>query len=152
VLGGSVDQSPFDPWLLDPLFEQSRIEASLLSGTIAASSNSSTLLSLVSDQGFWADLRFQPSSKNPFSAVKIGLYVDGQQYFARLTQSDLLVFSTKDSSETYVFIGSIGSLADVKGNSFSSTRLDGAEVRIEVILDAATGFVYETSLRLEARD
>ena len=147
-LGASVDQSPFDPWLLDPLFEQSRIASSLFSETIAANSNSATLVSLVSDQGFWADLRFQPSSKNPFSAVKIGLYVDGQQYFARLSQSDLLVFSTKASSETYVFIGSVGSLTDVKGNSFSNTRLDGAQVRIEVTLDTATGFVYDTSLAL----
>jgi len=73
----------------------------------------------------------------------------GQQYFARLSQSDLFVFSTKASSETYVFIGSAGLLTDVKGNSFSNTRLDGAQVRIEVTLDTATGFVYETSLGLE---
>jgi len=147
----SIDQSPFDPWLLDPLFGQQAISTSLLSGPAVVTSNSPTLLSIVSSHGIWADLQFQPSSSKPFQAVTVGIYVDGKQYFARVNQQDLIVLASDSSSETYVFVGSIGLLTDVSGTSYDNTRLDGSQVKVTITVDNQSGVVTSTSLALAGR-
>ena len=147
----SIDQSPFDPWLLDPLFGQQAISTSLLSGPAVVTSNSPTLLSIVSSHGIWADLQFQPSSSKPFQAVTVGIYVDGKQYFARVNQQDLIVLASDSSSETYVFVGSIGLLTDVSGTSYDNTRLDGGQVKVTITVDNQSGVVTSTSLALAGR-
>jgi RNA polymerase sigma-70 factor (ECF subfamily) len=147
----SIDQSPFDPWLLDPLFGQETIPTTLLTGSAVATSNSATLLSIVSNEGLWADLSFQPSSSKPFQAVTIGVHVDGTQYFARATQRDLIVLAGDANSETYLYVGAIGSLTDVSGVRYDNTRLDGGKVQIRITLDTQTGVVSSTSLALAGR-
>jgi RNA polymerase sigma-70 factor (ECF subfamily) len=148
----SIDQSPFDPWLLDPLLGQETISATLLSGPAVVTSNSSTLLSIVSNQGLWADLQFQPSSPKPFQAVTVGIYVDGKQYFARVNQQDLIVLASDANSETYVFVGSIGLLTDVSGTSYDNTRLDGGQVKVTITVNTQTGDISSTSLALAGRN
>ena len=147
----SIDQSPFDPWLLDPLFGQQTISTTLLSGPAVATSSSPTLLSIVSNQGLWADLQFQPSSSKPFQAVAVGIYVDGKQYFARANQQDLIVLASDAKTETYVFIGSIGLLTDVSGTSYDNTRLDGGQVKVTITVNTQTGDISSTSLALAGR-
>jgi RNA polymerase sigma-70 factor (ECF subfamily) len=147
----SIDLSPFDPWLLDPILSEGAIVTTLLAESAVANSSISSLLSIVSDQGIWADLRFQPSSSKPFQAVKIGLYIDGHQYFARAIQTDLLVLAVDARSETYIFVGSIKALTDVSGESYVQTRLDGGQVQIVITVDTQTGAVSNTSLSLSGR-
>jgi RNA polymerase sigma-70 factor (ECF subfamily) len=147
----SIDQSPFDPWLLDPLFGQEAISTTLLTGPAVATSNSPTSLSIVSNQGLWADLQFQPSSSKPFQAVTVGIYLDGRQYFARANQQDLIVLARDASSETYVFVGSIGLLTDVSGTSYDNTRLDGGQVKVTITVNTQTGDISTTSLALAGR-
>ena len=147
----AIDQSPFDPWLLDPLLGQETIQTALLTGSAVATSNSATLFSIVSNEGLWADLSFQPSSAKPFQAVTIGVYVDGEQYFARTNQQDLLVLAVDANSETYLYVGAIGSLRDVLGNSYDNTRLDGGRVQIRITVDTKTGLISNTSLALAGR-
>ena len=147
----SVDRSPFDPWLLDPLFDQESIATTLLTGPAITTSNSPTLLSIISDQGLWVDLNFQPSSSKPFQAVTIGIFVDGKQYFARSNQQDLIVLARDSKTETYVYLGAIGLLTDVSGTRYDNTRLDGGAVRITVAVDTKSGAVAGTSLSLSGR-
>jgi len=147
----SIDQSPFEPWLLDPLFGQEAISTTLLTGPAVATSNGPTSLSIVSNQGLWADLQFQPSSSKPFQAVTVGIYLDGSQYFARATQQDLIVLASDASSETYIFVGSIGLLTDVSGTSYDNTRLDGGQVKVTITVNTQTGDISTTSLALAGR-
>ena len=147
----SIDQSPFDPWLLDPLFGQESIETTLLTGSAVADSNGPALLSIVSNQGLWTDLNFQPSSAMPFQAVTVGLYIDGKQYFARTNQQDLIVLAGDSKTETYVYVGLIGSLTDVAGTRYDNTRLDGGKVQISITFDTQSGVVSSTRLALAGR-
>jgi RNA polymerase sigma-70 factor (ECF subfamily) len=147
----SIDQSPFDPWLLDPLFGQESIETNLLSGSAVADSNGPALLSIVSNQGLWADLQLQTSSAVPFQAVTIGLYIDGKQYFASTNQQDLIVLAEDNRTETYVYVGAIGLLTDLSGVRYDNTRLDGGKVQISVTFDTQTRVVTSTRLDLAER-
>jgi RNA polymerase sigma-70 factor (ECF subfamily) len=150
-LGSRADYTPFDPWLLDSIIEQGAISTNLLDGKVVTSSGSASLLSVISDQGLWADLQFQPAASIPFQAVTVGIYVDGKQYFARTSQRDLLVLAEDSSSETYVYVGSINLLTDASGARFDNTRLDGGQVKITITIDTQTGVVSSTSLQLAGR-
>jgi RNA polymerase sigma-70 factor (ECF subfamily) len=150
-LGSRADYTPFDPWLLDSIIEQGAISTNLLDGRVVTSSGSASLLSVISDQGLWADLQFQPAASIPFQAVTVGIYVDGKQYFARTSQRDLLVLAEDSSSETYVYVGSINLLTDASGARFDNTRLDGGQVKITITIDTQTGVVSSTSLQLAGR-
>jgi len=149
--GSTADQTPFDPWLLDSIIEQDEINASLLNGETLTSSSSSSLLSIISNQGLWADLQFQPSSSKPFRDVTVGIYVDGKQYFARASQADLLVLASDARTETYVFVGSLGTMTDTTGRIYNGTRLDGGRVEIRITVDTQSGSVTGTSLSLSGR-
>jgi len=83
--------------------------------------------------------------------VTVGIYVDGKQYFARVNQQDLIVLASDSSSETYVFVGSIGLLTDVSGTSYDNTRLDGGQVKVTITVDNQSGVVTSTSLALAGR-
>jgi len=150
-LGSRADYTPFDPWLLDSIIERGAISTNLLDGKVATSSSSASLLSIITDQGLWADLSFQPATANPFQAVTVGIYVDGEQYFAKTSQKDLLVLAEDRSYETYVYAGSIDLLTDVSGARYDNTRLDGGQVLITITIDTRTGEVSSTSLELAGR-
>ena len=146
-----VDLSPFDPWLLDPLINQGAIQTSLLSGAVNADPDMASLISIVSDQGIWADISFRPSYNNPFRSSSVGIYIDGDYFFASVNQRDLIVRSEDAKTETYVLVGSIGVLSDVFGNSFRDTRLDGSVVEISVSVDRSTGSIFGTSISLTGK-
>jgi len=146
-----IDSSPFDPWLLDPIINQGRIETSLLSGNANANPGTASLISIVSDRGIWADINFRPYSANPFTSATVGIFVDGDYFFASVKQKDLLVLAENQNTETYLLVGSIGMLSDVFGNRFRDTRLDGATVEISVSVDRSTGNVFGTSISLAGK-
>ena len=123
----------------------------MLDGKVVTSPSSASLLSVISNQGLWADLQFQPAASIPFQAVTVGIYVDGKQYFARTSQRDLLVLAEDSRTETYVYVGSIDLLTDVSGVRYDNTRLDGGQVRITITVDTQTGVVSSTSLELAGR-
>jgi RNA polymerase sigma-70 factor (ECF subfamily) len=150
-LGSRADYTPFDPWLLDSIIEQGAISTNLLGGKVVTSSGSASLLSVISEQGLWADLQFQPAASIPFQAVIVGIYVDGKQYFARTSQQDLIVLAEDSRTETYVYVGSIDLLTDVSGARYDNTRLDGGQVQITITVDTQTGVVSSTSLQLAGR-
>ena len=150
-LDSTVDLSPFDPWLLDPLVQGSSIKTRLLTGSASASADAPSLLSIVSDEGIWADVTFQPANATPFQQVRLGLQVDGEQYFANVSTADLLVLAKDSTSETYVFIGSIGALTDLNGNLYRQTRLDGGRLQISLTVNSETGEVSNTSFSLTDR-
>jgi len=110
-----------------------------------------SLLTMVSDDGVWADVTFQPASKNPFQSVVMGLLVGGEQYFATVSTSDFIVVGDDARTETYVLVGSIGELRDTSGAGYLKTRLDGASVRISLTVNVVTGGVTSTSLALQER-
>jgi RNA polymerase sigma factor (sigma-70 family) len=144
-----IDYSPFDPWLLDDLVEKNTIETTLLTGSGAVSPGAPSLLTMVSDDGVWVDVTFQPASKNPFQRIVMGLLVGGEQYFATVSTSDFIVVGDDARTETYVLVGSIGELRDTSGASYLKTRLDGASVRISLTVNVVTGGVTSTSLALQ---
>jgi RNA polymerase sigma factor (sigma-70 family) len=146
-----IDYSPFDPWLLDGLVEKNTIETTLLTGNGSVSPGAPSLLTMVSDDGVWADITFQPAAKNPFQRVVMGLLVGGEQYFANISTSDFMVLGIDASTENYVLVGSIGELRDTSGTGYLKTRLDGASVRISLTVDAVTGQVTNTSFALQER-
>jgi len=150
-LGSRADYTPFDPWLLDSIIEQGAISTNLLDGKVVTSPSSASLLSVISNQGLWADLQFQPAASIPFQAVTVGIYVDGKQYFARTSQQDLIVLAEDSRTETYVYVGSIDLLTDVSGARYDNTRLDGGQVQITITVDTQTGLVSTTSLELAGR-
>jgi hypothetical protein len=110
-----------------------------------------SLISIVSDQGIWADISFRPSYNNPFRSSSVGIYIDGDYFFASVNQRDLIVRSEDAKTETYVLVGSIGVLSDVFGNSFRDTRLDGSVVEISVSVDRSTGSIFGTSISLTGK-
>jgi len=150
-IGSRADYTPFDPWLLDSIIERGAISTDLLNGEVVTSSSRASLLSVITDQGLWVDLSFQPAAAIPFGAVTVGIYIDGKQYFARTSQQDLLVLAEDSRSETYVYVGSIDLLTDVSGARYDNTRLDGGQVIITITIDAQSGVVSSTSLQLAGR-
>jgi hypothetical protein len=150
-LGSRADYTPFDPWLLDSIIEQGAISTNLLNGEVVTSSSRASLLSIITDQGLWVDLSFQPATASPFGAVTVGIYIDGKQYFARTSQQDLLVLAEDSRYETYVYVGSIDLLTDVSGARYDNTRLDGGQVLITITIDTQSGVVSSTSLELTGR-
>jgi hypothetical protein len=150
-LGSRADYTPFDPWLLDSIIEQGAISTNLLDGKVVTSPSSASLLSIISDQGLWADLQFQPATANPFQAVTVCIYVDGKQYFARTSQQDLIVLAGDGWTETYVYVGSVDLLTDLSGARYNNTRLDGGKVQITITVDTQSGAVADTSLSLSGR-
>ena len=146
-----IDYSPFDPWLLDPFGDKGVIETSILGGRAIVGENAPSLLTIVSGDGIWADVTLQPSSTTPFQRVAMGIQLGGQQYFADVDTSDFIVLASDASSDTYVMVGTIDELRDTAGNTYSKTRLDGAEVRVSVTFNPETGEVTRTNLALQER-
>lgn len=147
----AVDYSPFDPWLLDPLVSKDSIQGELLSKDSIVRSDAPSLVTVVSNDGIWADVIFQSATGDPFQSVKMGISIDGSQYFANVSKTDLLVLAQDEQMETYVLVGSIGAITDVNGNSYRQTRLDGATVRLSLEVNVVTGKIGQTSFALTGR-
>jgi RNA polymerase sigma factor (sigma-70 family) len=136
-----TDFSPFDPWLIDPILDN-EILSPLLFAPESSSFGESQLLTVVSDSGVWADVRFNSNSRSPFSSVRLGFLIDGQQFFASPNQTDLLVDSTTSGNYRFTFTGRIGSITDEDGSTWTQSRLRGAVTTIAVTASSTSGEVF----------
>ena len=145
----SVDKSPFDPWLLDSMFEQSGAAEILL----ASETNdlfTRSQYAAISNAGFWADFSFDANDASPIAGVRIGFVADQNQYFASPSQRDYFVGRLSNGLDRYTFVGVIKDIEDLRGNSYSDTRLDGVRITLEVTVDPVKGKVVATELFAQA--
>lgn len=148
-LDTSVDKSPFDPWLLDSMFEQTGAAEILL----ASESNdlfARSQYAAISNAGFWADFSFDADDASPIAGVRIGFVADQNQYFASPSQRDYFVGRLSNGLDRYTFVGVIRDIEDLRGNSYSDTRLDGVRITLEVTVDPVKGKVVATELFAQA--
>jgi RNA polymerase sigma factor (sigma-70 family) len=145
----TVDRSPFDPWLLDSMFEQSGAAEILM-----ASENNDLFTrsqyAAISNAGFWADFSFDADDASPIAGVRIGFVADQNQYFASPSQRDYFVGRLSNGLDRYTFVGVIRDIQDLSGNSYSDTRLDGVRITLEVTVDPVRGKVVATELFAQA--
>ena len=146
----SIDRSPFDPWLVDPIFEQGG-QVDLLFG---ASANqdvfSKSEYAAISESGIWADFSFQVEGSKPIADVRIGFVVDMDQYLAAATEIDYLVERLANGLERYTYVGLITDIRDLNNNVFSGTRMDGVRITLEVVVDPTKGRVVASYLFAQA--
>ena len=148
-LDSSVDLSPFDPWLLDAMFEQSGAAEILL----ASESNdlfTRSPYAAISSAGFWADFSFDADDVDPIAGVRIGFVADQGQYFAAPSKQDYFVGRLSNGLDRYTFVGVIRDIENLRGNSYSDTRLDGVRITLEVTVDPVKGKVVSTELFAQA--
>ncbi len=148
-LDSTVDLSPFDPWLVDSIFEQSGAAEILL----ASETNdlfTRGQYAAISDAGFWADFSFDADDANPINGVRIGFVADQSQYFASPIKQDYYVGRLSNGFDRYTFVGVIRDIQDLSGNSYSDTRLDGVRITLQVTVDPVKGKVVETDLFAQA--
>jgi len=127
-----VDRSPFDPWLIDSIFEE-ELDPSFVNLAVDATSPLS-LYTVATNVGLWADVTFQPNATVPFESVRIGFIAGQDQFFANLEQVDYWVEALADH-DRYVFIGEVGEITDVFGNSSTDSRMSGQRFRVELTVD-----------------
>jgi RNA polymerase sigma factor (sigma-70 family) len=148
-LDESVDRSPFEPWLVDSIFEQSG------AADILMASESNDLFSrgqyaAISNAGFWADFTFDADDANPIGAVRIGFVADQSQYLAQPQKIDYFVGRLSNGFDRYTFIGVIKDIQDLNGTSYSDTRMDGVKITLDVTVDPVKGKVVATDLFAQA--
>ena len=127
-----VDRSPFDPWLIDSIFEQD-LDPSFVNLAVDETSPLS-LYTVATNVGLWADVTFQPNATVPFESVRIGFIAGQDQFFANLGQVDYWVEALSDHNR-YVFIGEVGEITDVFGKSSTDSRMSGQRFRVELTID-----------------
>jgi RNA polymerase sigma factor (sigma-70 family) len=145
----SVDRSPFDPWLVDSIFEQSGA-AEILSASEDNDLYTRGQYAAISAAGYWADFTFDADDANPISGVRIGFVADQNQYFASPLKQDYYVGRLSNGLDRYIFVGDIRDIQDLSGNSYSDTRMDGVRITLEVTVDPVKGKVVATDLFAQA--
>lgn len=148
-LDSAVDRSPFDPWLLDAIFEQSGAAEILL----ASETNNlyeRGKYAAISNAGFWADFSFDGDDASPIADVRIGFAADARQFSATPRQVDYFVGRLSNGLDRYTFVGVIGDIEDLNGATFSDTRMQGVRVTLEVVVDPVRGKVVATELFAQA--
>lgn len=148
-LDSTVDLSPFDPWLVDSIFEQSGAAEILL----AREDNdlfTRSQYAAISNAGFWADFSFDGDDANPINGVRVGFVADQNQYFAATSKVDYFVGRLSNGLDRYTYVGVIRDIQDLNGNSYSDTRMDGVRITLEVTVDPVKGKVVSTNLFAQA--
>ena len=146
----SIDRSPFDPWLVDPIFESGGQADLLLSSSATQDIFTSSQFAAISDSGIWADFSFKADGINPISQVRVGFVADQNQYSALPQRVDYLVARMANGLDRYTYIGVIGDIRDLNNNVFSGTRMDGARITLEVVVDPTRGQVVASYLFAQA--
>ena len=142
----AIDQSPFNPWVVDSLLDEP-VTANIL---LSAPEDSDIFIRLeyaaVSETGFWADFSFDADSSAPFADVRIGFVAEGQQYFAFPSRLDYYVGKLSSGLDLYTYVGKIGDIQDLSGQVYGNTRMTDVKVMLEVVVDTASGKVLNTAL------
>ena len=142
----AIDRTPFDPWLVEPLFDKGGQADMLLSSSKTQDIYARSSYAAISEAGIWADFSFKADGRNPISSVRVGFVADQSQYFAVTQQVDFMVGRLESGLEHYTYIGQIIDIRDLDGNVFSETRMDGTLVTLEVLVDPLAGKVVGSYL------
>ena len=143
-----IDESPFDPWLVDSMILGGFSNTTLFSPQ--PTSNNYQLLTAVSDVNVWADVLFNSNASKPFDTVRLGFVIQGQQYSAAPRQLDLVVTRMTDGTELFTYVGQIGDIADLQGTTWSRSRMDGVIVTLRVTVQTSTASVIGVELGLDS--
>ena len=145
-----IDLSPFDPWLVDPIFEQGG-QVDLLFGASATQDVfSKSDYAAISESGIWADFSFQVEGSKPISNVRVGFIAATEQYFAAATELDYLVARMANGLDRYTYVGLITDIRDPNNNVYFGTRMDGVRITLEVVVDPIKGKVVASYLFAQA--
>ena len=145
-----IDLSPFDPWLVDPIFEQGG-QVDLLFGASATQDVfSKSDYAAISESGIWADFSFQVEGSKPISDVRVGFIAATEQYFAAATELDYLVARMANGLDRYTYVGLITEIRDPNNNVYFGTRMDGVRITLEVVVDPTRGKVVASYLFAQA--
>jgi len=131
-----IDKSPFSPWLIDSILEQD-LEVDFTS--ISQQAASRTAHTVATSSGVWADIYFDYDSSSPV-ATRIGFIAGSDQYFADLETVDMFVSSEGDI-DIFQYIGEVGAIFNVSGQSFEETRMTGTKFAVSVHFDNSKGNV-----------
>jgi hypothetical protein len=147
----AIDRSPFDPWLVDRIFEDSG-SVSILQGNSASQDIfTRNQYAAISDAGVWADFSFDADGLSPISYVRVGFLVDSNQFFSFTKKVDYLVARTPNGLDLYTYVGVIQEISDLQMNRYSDTRMTNALVTLQILVDPSQGKVVESSLQVQAR-
>jgi len=147
----SIDRSPFDPWLVDGIFEDSGTASILQGGSLGQDSSSNNQLVAISDAGVWADFSFDAEVISPISDVRVGFLVDSKQFFSFIKKLDYLVARMPNGLDLYTYVGKIQEISDLQMNRYSDTRMTDALLTLEILVDPSSGKFVESSLQVQAR-
>jgi RNA polymerase sigma-70 factor (ECF subfamily) len=147
----SIDRSPFDPWLVDRIFEDSGTASILQGGSLGQDISSRNQLVAISDAGVWADFSFDANGPNPISDVRVGFLADSNQFFSFTKKVDYLVSRTPNGLDLYAYVGIIQEISDLQLNRYSDTRMTDALLTLEILVDQSVGKVVDSSLRVQAK-
>jgi hypothetical protein len=147
----SIDRSPFDPWLVDRIFEVST-SASILQGTSAGQDIfTRNQYAAIADAGVWADFSFDADGLSPISDVRVGFLADSDQFFSFTKKVDYLVSRMPNGLDLYTYVGQIQEISDLQLNRYSDTRMTDALLTLEILVDPRQGKAVESSLQVQPR-
>jgi hypothetical protein len=147
----SIDRSPFDPWLVDSIFEQTIVSSMLLGGSAAQDINIRSAYGAISDSGIWIDFSFEADGDTPIDDVVVGFVAENSQYFSFTKKVDYLVARMPNGRDLYTYVGKIQEISDLQMNRYTDTRMTNALVTLQILVDPSQGKVVESSLQVQAR-
>jgi RNA polymerase sigma-70 factor (ECF subfamily) len=147
----SIDRSPFDPWLVDGIFEDSGTASILQGGSLGQDIFSRNQFVAISNAGVWADFSFDTDGPTPISNVRVGFLADSDQFFSFTKKVDYLVSRMPNGLDLYTYVGQIQEISDLQLNRYSDTRMTDALLTLEILVDPRQGKVVESSLQVQAR-
>jgi hypothetical protein len=146
----SIDRSPFDPWLVDRIFEDSGTASILQGDSLGQDSFFNNQLVAISDAGVWADFSFDANGPSPISNVRVGFLADSNQFFSFTKKVDYLVARMPNGLDLYTYVGKIQEISDLQMNRYTDTRMTGALLTLEILVDPSAGKVVDSALRVQA--
>jgi hypothetical protein len=143
----SIDQSPFEPWLLDEILPYDMAVASPSSGPwIQEKSRGKSFNVAVLDSGIWVGFDFEAGGSQLLSKVQIGFVVDGVQYWVGVLQLDFLVSNLAEGQQLYKFVGGGIRLHNLEGQVWDRSRIAGVKIFLEAKFDAQLGSIASSKL------
>ena len=143
----SASPSPFEPWVLDEILEDSVGEAEVFN---AARVNQLVFkaqdYTVATNSGAVADFRFDADSPRPFSNVTCAFALNGIQYNATPESEDFYVYTDDEGLDHFIYFGKIRTITDLVGASWTQTQLSGTEIRIEMIVNSDSGELVRSFL------
>ena len=138
-----VESEPFDPWTVDHLFENTIGTPSVID--YGSSASGGNLYTLASDKGLWTDFKFAPNTPTPISDLKVGFIAQSNNFFADPQVNDFYVVNG-DGIQTYVFVAELDKVSDTSGKVWSNTRVDGASVVLELVINNETQKIVNSQI------